>query len=80
VGSHRSNQCRPRVLEKQQKGGINSGVKNLSVFQAFVLYLAALPWPGMPVEDSDNNNAYLGNVQKIPFNETQLPFGQTELP
>ena len=34
----------------------------------------------MPVEDSDNNNAYLGNVQKIPFNETQLPFGQTELP
>ncbi len=25
-------------------------------------------------------NANVGNVQKFPFSETQLPFGQTELP
>jgi hypothetical protein len=42
--------------------------------------LAGLVWPGMPVEDSDNNNAYLGNVQNFPFSETELLFSETELP
>jgi hypothetical protein len=40
--------------------------------------LAALPWPGMLAEDSDNSKANVDNVQKFPFGETQLPFGQTE--
>ena len=34
----------------------------------------------MPVEDSDNNNAYLGNVQNFPFSETELLFSETKLP
>ena len=80
MGSHRSNQCRPGILEKKQEFCANAGVKKLTDCQAFVFYLAALAWPGMPAEDSDNSKANVGNVQKFPFGETQLPFGQTELP
>ena len=80
MGSHRSNQCRPGILEKKQEFCANAGVKKLTDSQAFVFYLAALAWPGMPAEDSNNNNAYLGNVQNFPFSETQLLFSETELP
>ena len=54
--------------------------KNLSIFLALSCLLVGLVWPGMPVEDSDNNNAYLGNVQNFPFSETELLFSETELP
>jgi hypothetical protein len=70
----------PKGLRKATKRWHQFWCQKSIFFQAFVLYLAALPWPGMPIEDFDNNNAYLGNVQKFPFSETQLPFGQTELP